>query len=339
MEKSGRATRVQMRRREFMTLLGAAAALAMPARTARTQGAVPRIGFLVSGSPASHGPFVAAFLERLGSLGRAQGRDFTIEPRWAEGRLERLAPLAEELAALKPDIVVTAIAAAALAAKRAMPATPIVSATLSSDPVGVGLVASLNRPGGNVTGILFTVEGLYGKQMQLAREIKPATGKIGLLVNMRNPDGAMQRRDAEAQAATLGLTLSPIDVLSPDHLDVAFEQMVRERCDFSLILSDAIFVTVRQRLAAVALQAGMPTMFGLREFPAAGGLVSYGIDLRENWRRAAYFVDRILRGDKPANLPVEQPTRFETIINLKTAKALGLDPPPMLLARADEVIE
>jgi ABC-type uncharacterized transport system substrate-binding protein len=268
-----------------------------------------------------------------------RGRDFTVEQRWAEGRVERLPSLAEELAALKPDVVVTAIAAAALAAKRAMPATPIVSATLSSDPVGVGLVASLNRPGGNVTGILFTVEGLYGKQMQLAREIKPATSKIGLLVNMRNADGTMQRGDAEAQATTLGITLLPVDVLSPDHLEAAFEQMVRERCDFALILSDAIFVTERQRLAAVALQTKMPTMFGLREFPVAGGLVSYGIDLRENWRRAAYFVDRILRGDKPASLPVEQPTKFETIINLKTAKALGLDPPPILLGRADEVIE
>jgi putative ABC transport system substrate-binding protein len=328
-----------MKRREFITLLGGAAALTIPARAARTQRALPRIAFLISGSPASHGPFVAAFLERLAVLGHAQGRDFTVEERWAEGRVERLPPLADELAALKPDVVVTAIAAAALAAKRAMPATPIVSATLSSDPVGVGLVASLNRPGGNVTGILFTVEGLYGKQMQLAREIKPATSKIGLMVNMRNPDGTMQRGDAEAQAATLGITLLPIDVLSPDHLDTAFEQMVRERCDFALILSDAIFVTVRQRLAAMALQTKMPTMFGLREFPVAGGLVSYGIDLRENWRRAVYFVDRILRGDKPASLPIEQPTKFETIINLKTAKALGLDPPPMLLGRADEVIE
>ena len=152
-----------------------------------------------------------------------------------------------------------------------MPTTPIVSATLSSDPVGVGLVASLNRPGGNVTGILFTVEGLYGKQMQLARQIKPATSKIGLLVNMRNPDGTMQRGDAEAQATTLGIELLPVDVLSPDHLEAAFEQMVRERCDFALILSDAIFVTVRQRLADVALQTKMPTMFGLREFPIAGG--------------------------------------------------------------------
>jgi putative ABC transport system substrate-binding protein len=328
-----------MKRREFITLFGGAAALTMPARAVRAQRAVPRIAFLVSGSPASHGPFVAAFLERLGALGHVQGRDFTVEQRWAEGRVERLPPLAEELAALKPDVVVTAIAAAALAAKRAMPATPIVSATLSSDPVGVGLVASLNRPGGNVTGILFTVEGLYGKQMQLAREIKPATSKIGLLVNMHNPDGTMQRGDAEAQAATLGIALLPIDVLSPDHLEAAFEQMVRERCDFALILSDAIFVTVRQRLAAVALRTKMPTMFGLREFPATGGLVSYGIDLRENWRRAAYFVDRILRGDTPANLPVEQPTKFETIINLITAKTLGLDISPMLLARADEVIE
>lgn len=324
-------------RRKFLTLLGGAAITPLAAHA--QQRAMRRIGFLVSGSPASHGPFVTAFLKRLGELGHAQERDFVADLRWAEGRVERLPALAEELAALKPDVVVTAIAAAALAAKQAMPATPIVSATLSSDPVAVGLVASLNRPGGNVTGILFTVEGLYGKQMQLAREIKPSTSKIGLMVNMRNPDGAMQRRDAETQAAALGLALLPVDVLSPDHLGGAFEQMVGERCDFALILSDAIFVTERQRLAAMALQTKMPTMFGLREFPFAGGLISYGIDLRENWSRAAYFVDRILRGDKPANLPVEQPTKFETIINLQTAKALGLHPPPMLLGRADEVIE
>ncbi len=330
-----------MRRREFITLLGGAAtslaAFSPPAPA--QQRTMRRIGCLVSGSPASHGPFVAAFLERLGILGHAQGRDFVVDLRWAEGRVERLPGLAAELAALKPDVVITAIAAAALAAKSAMPTTPVVSATLSSDPVGVGLVTSLNRPGGNVTGILFTVEGLYGKQMQLAREIKPSTRRIGLLVNMRNPDGAMQRQDAEASAATLGISIAPVDVLSPDHIGAAFEQLTRERCEFALILSDAIFVTERQRLAAVALQTGMPTMFGLREFPVAGGLVSYGIDLRENWRRAAYFVDRIFRGDKVADLPVEQPTKFETIINLKTARALGLDPSPMLLARADEVIE
>jgi putative ABC transport system substrate-binding protein len=235
--------------------------------------------------------------------------------------------------------VVTAIAAAALAAKHVMPTTPIVSATLSSDPVGVGLVASLSRPGGNVTGILFTVEGLYGKQMQLAREIKPSTRKIGLMVNMRNPDGTMQRGDAETQAATLGISLLPVDVLSPENVGAGLEQMTRENCDFALILSDAIFVTERHRLATIALQSNMPTVFGLREFPMAGGLASYGIDLRENWRRAAYFVDRIFKGEKPADLPVEQPTKFETVINLKTAQALGLIPPPMLLARADEVIE
>ena len=326
-----------MNRRTFIAALGGATA--WPLMTHAQQRTARRIAFLVSGSPASHGPFVSAFLERLGALGHAQDRDFAVDIRWAEGRVERLPILAEELATLKPTVVVTAIAAAAIAAKRAMPVTPIVSATLSSDPVAVGLVASLNQPGGNVTGVLFTVEGLYGKQMQLAREIKPSTAKIGLLVNMRNPDGTMQRGDAEAQAATLGLSLLPIDVLSPDHIPAAFEQMTGERCDFALILSDAIFVTERQRLAAIALQMKMPTMFGLREFPIAGGLMSYGIDLRENWRRAAYFVDRIFRGDTPASLPVEQPTKFETIVNLRTAKALGLDPPPMLLARADEVIE
>jgi putative tryptophan/tyrosine transport system substrate-binding protein len=327
-----------MRRRRFIKLIGGGI-LAVPFAAHSQQRATRRIGCLISGSPASHGPFLTAFLESLRALGYTEGRDFVVDIRWTEGRVERLPPLAEQLAALKPDVVVTAIAAAALAAKHVMPTTPIVSATLSSDPVGVGLVASLNRPGGNVTGILFTVEGLYGKQMQLAREIKPSTRKIGLMVNMRNPDGTMQRGDAETQAAALGISLLPVDVLSPENVGAGLEQMTRENCDFALILSDAIFVTERHRLATIALQSSMPTVFGLREFPIAGGLASYGIDLRENWRRAAYFVDRIFKGEKPADLPVEQPSKFETVINLKTAQALGLIPPPMLLARADEVIE
>jgi len=327
-----------MRRREFIAALSAAA-LAAPGTAAQAQRSAVRIGLLVSGSSASHGPFVSAFIERLGALGHAQGRDFVVDARWAEGRFERFPGLAQELAALSPDLVVTATEGSALAAKRAMPTTPIVSAALSGDAVGVGLVASLNRPGGTVTGILFTAEGLYGKQMQLAREIKPSTGRMGALVNTQNPINRVQLRDAQTSAAVLGISLVPVDVISPAHLGGAFEQATRERCDFTLVLSDGVFVTARQQLAEIALQARMPTVFGLREFPIAGGLASYGIDLRENWRRAAYFVDRILRGDKPANLPVEQPPKFETVINLKTAKALGFDPPPMLLGRADEVIE
>jgi ABC-type uncharacterized transport system substrate-binding protein len=323
-----------VRRREFVTLLGGAA---FWPRIAIAQHG-PRIGCLVSGSVDSHGPFVAAFRQGLGALGYVEGRNIMLDLRWADGRLERLTPLAGELAALKPDVVVTAISAAAVAAKKAMPTVPIVSATLS-DPIGLGLVASLNRPGGNVTGILFTVEGLLGKQLELARELKPSARRIGMLVNMRNPSNVIQRRDAEAAAPALGLTLAVLDVPSPEDIDTAFLTLIRDGSEFTLVAADAIFVTGRQRLAELAVAARLPTIYGLREFAEAGGLVSYGIHVRENWRRAAYFVDRILKGTNPADLPVEVPTKYELVINLKTAKAVGLDISPMLLARADEVIE
>jgi putative tryptophan/tyrosine transport system substrate-binding protein len=299
---------------------------------------VARIGCLVSGSVDSHGQFVAA--PSAGARRARIRRGPRHDPRSAraDGRLERLPPLAGELAALKPDVVVTAIAAAAVAAKKAMPTVPIVSATLS-DPIGLGLVASHNRPGGNVTGILFTVEGLLGKQLELVRQLKPSVGRIGMLVNMRNPSNVIQRRDAESTTPALGLTLAVLDVRSPEDIDAAFPALVREGSEFALVAADAIFVTGRQRLAELAMAARLPTMYGLREFAEAGGLVSYGIHVRENWRRAAYYVDRILKGAHPADLPVEVPTKYELVINLKTAKAVGLDIPPMLLALADEVIE
>ncbi len=326
-----------MQRREFITLLGGAVAWPDVVFAQRTE-RVARIGCLVSGSQDSHGQFVNAFRQALGQLGYVEGRDFMLDLRWAEGRVERLPALADELARLAPDVVVTAIAAAAIAAKQAMPTIPIVSASLS-DPIGLGLVASHNRPGGNVTGILITVDGLVGKQLELAREVVPGASRIGMLVNMRNPSNAVQRRDAEAAAPALGIDLVPVDVRSPEDVDAAFQTLTRERSAFVLVLSDLIFVTGRRRIAEMAIAARLPTMYGLREFAEAGGLVSYGIDVRENWRRAAYFVDRILKGEKPADLPVELPTKFELVINLKTAKALGLTVPPSLLARADEVIE
>jgi putative ABC transport system substrate-binding protein len=326
-----------MQRREFITLLGGAVAWPDVVFAQRTE-RVARIGCLVSGSQDSHGQFVNAFRQALGQLGYVEGRDFMLDLRWAEGRVERLPALADELARLAPDVVVTAIAAAAIAAKQAMPTIPIVSASLS-DPIGLGLVASHNRPGGNVTGILITVDGLVGKQLELAREIVPGASRIGMLVNMRNPSNAVQRRDAEAAAPALGIDLVPVDVRSPEDVDAAFQTLTRERSAFVLVLADLIFVTGRRRIAEMAIAARLPTMYGLREFAEAGGLVSYGIDVRENWRRAAYFVDRILKGEKPADLPVELPTKFELVINLKTAKALGLTVPPALLARADEVIE
>jgi putative ABC transport system substrate-binding protein len=238
-----------VRRREFVTLLGGAA---FWPRIAIAQH-VPRIGCLVSGSVDSHGPFVAAFRQGLGALGYVEGRNIMLDLRWADGRLERLTPLAGELAALKPDVVVTAISAAAVAAKKAMPTVPIVSATLS-DPIGLGLVASLNRPGGNVTGILFTVEGLLGKQLELARELKPSARRIGMLVNMRNPSNVIQRRDAEAAAPALGLTLAVLDVPSPEDIDTAFLTLIRDGSEFTLVAADAIFVTGRQHRHATESQ-------------------------------------------------------------------------------------
>lgn len=326
-----------MKRRTFMAAAGSAVTAPLVAR-AQIVGRLAKVGCLVSGSPASHGGFIAALRDGLVAFGHQEGRDFALDPRWADGRLERLPALAEDLARTTPDVVVTAIAAAAVAAKSAMPATPVVSATLT-DPIGLGLVVSHARPGGTVTGILFSFDTLLGKQLELAREILPGASRFGMLVNMRNPSNVIQRRDAENAARTLGLTFVPVDVHSIEEIDGAFEAMKSERIDVGLVPGDAIFVTERQRIARRAAGMGLPIMCGLREFAEAGGLVSYGIDLRENWRRTAYFVDRILKGAKAADLPVEQPTKYELVINLKTAAALGLAIPPAILARADEVIE
>jgi ABC-type uncharacterized transport system substrate-binding protein len=327
-----------MMRREFITLLGGGAAT-WPLM-ARSEQAVrhSRIGCLIPGTQDSHGRFVAGFRQRLGQLGYVEGRDLVLDLRWAEGELDRFPALAGELALLAPDVVVAAISAAVAPAKQAMPTTPIVCPFLI-DPIGLGLVASHNRPGGNVTGIMFTLDGLLGKQLELVREVVPSASRIGMLVNMRNPSNAGQQRDAELAASSLGVDLVTVDVHSPEEIDAAFQTLIRERSDFVLVLSDLAFNMKRHRIAALAIAARLPTMYGLREHADAGGLVSYGTSILENWRRAAYFVDRILKGTKPADLPVEVPTKFEMIINLKTAKALGLDVPPTLLAIADEVIE
>lgn len=327
-----------MRRRGFVGLVGGAAAWPLAA-DAQQSGRVRRVGCLVTGSPDSHGPFVAAFRRRLGEMGYVEGRDLVFDLRWAQGELERLPALADELAGLAPDLVVTATSAAAVAARRAMPRVPIVSATLV-DPIGVGLVASLARPGGNVTGVsLVSFETLLGKQLDLAREVIPGVREVGMLVNTRNPAALFQRDHAEAAAPGLGIRLTPVEVRSPEDLDVAFDALARQGSEMVLVLADALFITERRRIAALALAAGLPTMSGLRDMTEAGGLVSYGTDLGDNWRRAAYFVDRILRGAEPADLPVEQPDTYRLVINLETARALGLAIPPAFLARADEVIE
>jgi ABC-type uncharacterized transport system substrate-binding protein len=327
-----------MRRREFVTLLGGAAAAWPLAAGAQQPARVARIGCLIPGTQQSHGPFIVAFRQGLGQLGYVEGRDFVLDLRWAEGKVDRFPTLAEELARLAPDVVAAATSAAALAAKQAMPTTPIVCPFLT-DPVRLGLVASHNRPGGNVTGTLLTLDGMVGKQLQLMRDLTPGARRIGILKNMRNPANEAQQRDAEAAAPALGIDIVPVDVGSSADLEAAFQTLTRQRCEFVVVLSDLIFTTERRRTAALAIAARLPSMYGLREHAHDGGLVSYGVSFRENWHRSAYFVDKILKGAKPADLPVELPAKLELVINLKTAKALGIEVPATLLSLADEVIE
>jgi putative ABC transport system substrate-binding protein len=326
-----------VKRRAFITLIGGAAAWPVVVRAQQAARAA-RVGCLVTGSLDSHGRFIDAFREGLGRLGHMEGRDYVLDLRWANGRVDRFPVLAAELARLALDVAVTATSGAALAAKQAMPTTPVVCANLT-DPIGLGLVASHNRPGGNVTGIMLTLDGLLGKQLQIMREMIPGASRIGMLVNMRNASNVAQRRDAEVGAPALGIDIVPVDLRSSDDIDSAFQLLKRERCEFVLVLSDLIFTTERKRIAEVAMAARLPTMYGIREHAEAGGVVSYGVSLRANWQRAAYFVDRILKGTMPADLPVELPAKFELVLNLKTAKVLGLGVPDKLLAIADEVIE
>jgi putative ABC transport system substrate-binding protein len=322
-----------LKRRTLILAALTAAAL----RPARAQ-AARRIGCLVTGSPQSHGPFVEAFRRRLRELGHEESRDVSLHLRWAEGRNERLPALAQELAGIGPDLVVTATSAAALAARAVMPDTPIVSATLI-DPIGIGLVTSLARPGGTVTGTLISFETLLGKQVELARELIPSASRVGLLVNPSNPANPFQRDNAAAYGPALGVKLLPLEARSVGEIEAAFATFAREHVEIVLILLDALFITERRRIAELARAARVATIAGARDIAEAGALASYGIDLSENWRHAAYFVDRILRGAKPADLPVELPTKYEFVLNLKTAAVLGLTVAPSLLARADEAIE
>jgi putative ABC transport system substrate-binding protein len=239
---------------------------------------------------------------------------------------------------LKPDVIMAENTAGALAAKQATASIPIVAAILT-DPVGMRLVASEARPGTNVTGILNRVEGLAGKQSEIALDLLPGVRKIGVLVNLNNPTNALQRRESEAAAAKLSVSFVPVDVRTADEVGPAFQTFVRERANIVVVLGDAMFVTMRRQIAAVALAARLPTVFSVRDHVEDGGLISYGVSLRENYRRVAYYVNRILKGETPADLPVEFPTKIELVLNLATAKALGLTIPPSIMFRVDEVIE
>jgi len=246
--------------------------------------------------------------------------------------------LANELVRLKPDVIVTGSTEAVFAAKQATAAIPIVSTALT-DPVAFGLVESQARPGGQVTGILITLDGLPGKQLELLLELVPGATRIGMLFNSRNRTHTVSQRDAKAAANALGVTLVPVDIRAANELNAGFQTFVRERVELVLMLADALFMSERRQIADLAAAAQLLSIYTFREYAVAGGLISYGVNLRESNRRAAAYVDKILKGSKPADLPVEFPTKLEMVINLKTAKALGITIPPLVLARADEVIE
>ncbi|TGD97339.1 ABC transporter substrate-binding protein [Methylobacterium nonmethylotrophicum] len=330
-----------MRRRDLIASLGPASLLALVGGEARGQprGRPAAIGCLVSGSVASHGSYVRTFQKGLRDLGYAEGRDHVLHLRWGEGRLERLPALAEELAGLGLDVAVTATVAAALACNQAMPQVPIVSATIV-DPIGSGLAQSLARPGGNVTGMSLVSFGtLLGKQVALARELIAGADSFGILINAQNPASRFQKNGALEAAPSAGIRLHAVEIDRPEAIAASMREFADRGCDVVLIPTDALFITERDRVAAAALAARMPIISGFREVVEAGGLMSYGTDIAENWRRAAYFVDRLLRGARPADLPIEQPTRYELALNLRTARLLGLTPPTTLVALTDQVIE
>jgi putative tryptophan/tyrosine transport system substrate-binding protein len=326
-----------MRRREFILGFTAGAALRPVAGIAQTTPR-PLVACLVGGSKAMAERYLGGFLQGMRELGYAEGQNWTFESRYLDGDSARASPLAEELFRLKPDVLVAGTTPGVIAFKELTNTVPIVSQVLV-DPVGFGLAVSHARPGGNVTGVLSTVEDLPSKQLALAAEMVPGARKFGLLVNPGNPANAEQRRNVEAGAATLGIELISLEVRVPDDFHGAFENLAREKVAMVLTLADALNINERKRIALLAAAARLPTMFSFRQNVEDGGLMSYGIDLRENWRRTAAFVSKILKGAKPGDLPMEFPTKLELVINLTAAKVLGLTVPPTLLARADEVIE
>jgi putative tryptophan/tyrosine transport system substrate-binding protein len=327
----------EVKRREFITLLGGAAAAWPFAARAQQATKLPTIGFLVAGTPSSHGQWVAAFVRRLHELGWIEGRTIAIEYRWAEGRTERFAEIAAEFVRRKVDVIVTSATAAIVAAKHATSVIPIVFAA-AGDPVGTGLVASLARPGGNVTGLSIQQLDVAAKRLELLREVVPGLRRLAILANVGGPAVVLDMREVEATARALGLEVITSEIQRSEDIVPAFEA-INGRADALYVCIDPLVGTHRIRINTLALAARLPTMHSSREFVEAAGLISYGPNLPDLWRRAGDYVDKILRGAKPGDIPVEQPTKFELVVNLTTAKALGLDVPATLLARADEVIE
>jgi len=326
-----------VKRREFITLLGGAAAAWPVAARAQQAGKLPTIGFLGQTTLSGGSEWVAAFVQRLHELGWNEGRTIAIEYRWAEGREERFAELAAELVRLKVDVIVTSGTPQVLAAKQATSVIPIVFAT-AGDPVGNNLVASLARPGGNVTGLSNLISETGGKRLEFLREVVPGLRRLAILANVSNPAVVLDMGDVQAAARTLGLEVTTLEIRRAQDIVPAFEAL-NGRAEALYVSSDALVNANRIRINILAVGARLPTMHGSGDYVEAGGLMSYGVNFPDQFRRTADYVDKILRGAKPGDIPVEQPTKFDLIINLTTAKALGLTIPESFLLRADEVIE
>jgi putative ABC transport system substrate-binding protein len=325
-----------MKRREFITLLGSAAAWPLAAR-AQQPGKVPTIGFLGPTTPSAQTQWIAAFVERLRELGWIERRTVVLRYGWAEGRAERVTEIATEFARLKVDVIATYGTPQVIAAKQATSVIPIVFA-LVGDPVGAGLVASLARPGANVTGLSLQTTDTASKRLELLREIVPNVHRLAILTNVGNPANQLEMGELQTAARTLGLEVSASEIKRAEDIAPAIEAL-KGRADALYVSGDSLLNAHRIGINTLATAAKLPTMYIQREFVEAGGLISYGPNFPDLFRRAAGYVDKILRGANPADIPVEQPTKFDFVINLTTARALGIEVPATLLARADEVIE
>jgi ABC-type uncharacterized transport system substrate-binding protein len=325
-----------MRRRVFFKILSGAAVWPL---AAHAQQVMPVVGFLSGQSPNSYAPFAAAFRDGLREAGFVEGQNVAIEYRWAEGHADRLPALAADLVHRQVAVIAaTGGAESGLAAKAVTTTTPIVFNT-GEDPVEVGLVTSLNRPGGNVTGISWFATELAAKRVALLHELAPAATAVALLVDTSNPEGTSQLPRAQEAALAVGRPLIVLNASTSDEIETAFANLYQQGVRALVVASGPVFVNRRAQIIALAARYAIPCIFSGRESPAAGGLVSYGNNLPDAYRRNAVYVGRILKGDKPGDLPIDRSTKFELVINLKTAKALGLDVPATLLVSADEVIE